>query len=247
MSVNTFVCAALTTLLAAAPAFADQRREPSDGLDADVGALEPVRQTIAVWFHKPVKVGDRILLGKYLIEHDNDRMARGRPCTYIYAASDPRLPVVAFHCRHVKKPLSTQPTLVMRSLGDANGMTELVAFQFAQETAAHGVPTKRNVSGGRRDGAKTTFEPICRIGCDLPSHPDSERPDRSDRDGIEHGRTTRVTGRSTCHPPSRDRDDRRCELERAEVVLRAARTKIPDGDEVVRQTPCSVRYERRVK
>ena len=69
-----------------------------------VNRLEPTsRQTMTVWFHRPVKIGDRILLGQYVIEHDTVRMARNRPCTYIYAASDQRLPVVAFHCTHLKR------------------------------------------------------------------------------------------------------------------------------------------------
>jgi hypothetical protein len=103
----------------------------------------PVRERLVVWFHKPVKVGDRILQGKYIIEHDNDRMAHGGPCTYIYAASDQQLPVVAFFCTHLERPLAGQPTVVLRPLGEANGMKELVAFQFAGEMGAHGVPVNR--------------------------------------------------------------------------------------------------------
>jgi hypothetical protein len=104
---------------------------------------EPVRQSSIVWFHRPVKIGDRILLGKYIIEHDNDRMARGRPCTHIYAADDPRLPVVAFHCRHLTRDVSDRPIVVLKSLGEANGMKELLEFQFAGEKDAHGVPATR--------------------------------------------------------------------------------------------------------
>jgi hypothetical protein len=103
----------------------------------------PSRETLVIFFQKPVKVGDRILQGKYVIEHDNNRMARGEPCTYIYAASDFRLPVVTFHCTHLERGRSGAPTVVLRSLGEANGMKELVAFQFAGETGAHGVPVNR--------------------------------------------------------------------------------------------------------
>ena len=103
----------------------------------------PARETMVVWFHNPVRIGDRVLQGKYVIEHDNNRMARGGPCTFIYAASDLRLPVVAFHCTHLERARSTAPTLVLRSLGEANGMKELVGFQFAGEIGAHGVPGDR--------------------------------------------------------------------------------------------------------
>jgi hypothetical protein len=101
------------------------------------------RQTMTVWFHRPVKIGDRILLGRYVIEHDTVRMARGRPCTHIYAASDRRLPVVAFHCTHLKRARGEQATVVLRPLGEPNGMTAFAEFQFAGEDAGHGVPTGR--------------------------------------------------------------------------------------------------------
>jgi hypothetical protein len=100
-------------------------------------------QVMEVIFDKPTKIGDRILMGRYLIEHDNARMARGWPCTYLYDADDPRLPVVAFRCRHLDRPAPAQPTLIVRSVKNVPGMRELVAFQFAGEVGAHGVPTVR--------------------------------------------------------------------------------------------------------
>ena len=100
----------------------------------------PARETMTVWFKNPVKIGDRILLGKYVIEHDNDRMARGRPCTHIYAASDPRLPVAAFHCTHLTRVARAAPSVTLVSLGEPNGMKRLTEFQFAGEVGAHGAP-----------------------------------------------------------------------------------------------------------
>jgi hypothetical protein len=46
--------------------------------------MEFPRRVMTVWFYKPVKVGDRVLIGQYIIEHDDARMALGRPCTHIY-------------------------------------------------------------------------------------------------------------------------------------------------------------------
>ena len=103
----------------------------------------PVRETMTVWFMRPVKVGDRILFGKYVIEHDNNRMARGRPCTHIYEASDLRLPVVAFHCTHLERAPGPRPSVTLVSLGEPNGMKKLTEFQFAGEVGAHGAPTLR--------------------------------------------------------------------------------------------------------
>ena len=103
----------------------------------------PVRQSVVVWFQRPTKVGDRILLGRYIIEHDNDRMARGEPCTHIYNAADARLPVVAFHCTHLTRPRTDKNVVELRSLGDPSGMQVMTAFTFSGETAGHGVPTER--------------------------------------------------------------------------------------------------------
>jgi hypothetical protein len=102
-----------------------------------------VRETLAVQFNKPVKVGDRILFGSYIIEHDHDRMAQGKPCTHIYAASDPRIPVVAFHCTHLDRAEADRNSVTLRSLGESNGMRELTEFQFAGERGAHGTPGVR--------------------------------------------------------------------------------------------------------
>ena len=135
MTLKTFVGAsaattAIVVLLTASPAVA---RQPETRL----------RETMTVSFTKPVLIGDRVLLGKYVIEHSNTRMARGLPCTYIYAASDMRLPVVAFHCRHLNRPMRMQSTVIVRPLGEPNGMARLMEFQFAGERGAHGPPVSR--------------------------------------------------------------------------------------------------------
>jgi hypothetical protein len=101
------------------------------------------RQTAVVTFMRPVKIGDRVLLGKYIIEHDNNRMARGLPCTHIYEASDPRLPVVRFHCTHLDRPRVDRDTVSLISLADPTGMMKMTEFQFAGDAAGHGVPTSR--------------------------------------------------------------------------------------------------------
>jgi hypothetical protein len=103
---------------------------------------ETAVQTTVVTFRDPVLVGDRILLGRYVIEHDNDRMARGEPCTHIYAASDTRLPVVAFHCTHLTRPAATTATVFLRRTG-TYPLQELLDFQFAGESSSHGVPMLR--------------------------------------------------------------------------------------------------------
>ena len=101
----------------------------------------PIRQTAVVWFHRPVWVGDTVLMGKYVIEHDTDRQARGEACTHIYAAGDMTVPVAAFHCTHLDRKSVEKNTVVLQSLPD--GSQKLLEFQFAGEHAAHGFPTER--------------------------------------------------------------------------------------------------------
>lgn len=110
--------------------------------DPQLSSALPVRQRAEVWFHRPVLVGKSILQGRYVIEHDNDRMARGEPCTHIYAYHDQKTPVVAFHCTHLERDRADQNRVVVYTTSDGN-LQKLTEFQFAGETASHGYPTVR--------------------------------------------------------------------------------------------------------
>lgn len=111
-------------------------------IDPQINPAPPVRQTAEVWFKRPVFVGGSILLGHYVIEHDNDRMARGEPCTHFYAYGDRTRPVAAFHCVHLERDRAGRNLVVVYTTSD--GVTQRLAeFQFAGETAAHGYPTVR--------------------------------------------------------------------------------------------------------
>ncbi|MBY0493411.1 MAG: hypothetical protein K2Y23_04300 [Cyanobacteria bacterium] len=115
--------------------------------DPQLVPAPPVRQLAAVWFHRAVIVGRSMLQGRYVIEHDNDRMARGEPCTHIYAYADfadgdRTKPVAAFHCTHLERDRADQNTVVLVTAPDGR-MQGLTEFQFAGETASHGYPTGR--------------------------------------------------------------------------------------------------------
>jgi hypothetical protein len=101
----------------------------------------PVRQTAEVWFNRPTWIGRSIVQGRFVIEHDNDRMARGEPCTHVYAFDDRDTPVATFHCTHLERDRADQNTVVLITLPD--GMHKLTEFQFAGETASHGYPSVR--------------------------------------------------------------------------------------------------------
>jgi hypothetical protein len=111
-------------------------------MDPQLNPAPPVRQTAEVWFHRPVVVGRSILQGRYVIEHDNNRMARGEPCTHIYAYGDQTKPVVKFHCTHLERERAGQNQVVLFTAPDGL-MQQLSEFQFAGETAAHGYPKIR--------------------------------------------------------------------------------------------------------
>ena len=108
-------------------------------VDPQLQPAPPVRQSSEVWFMRPVRVDGAILQGHYVIEHDNARMARGEPCTRIYAFNDRTKPVVTFDCQHLERDRASQTTA---TLAHRDAMEVLTEFQFAGETAAHGVPVR---------------------------------------------------------------------------------------------------------
>jgi hypothetical protein len=112
-------------------------------MDPQLNPAPPVRQTTEVWFQRPVLVGRAILQGHYVIEHDNDRMARGEPCTHVYAYNNRVTPIATFHCTHLERDSrASQNTVVLSTTSDAN-MQRLTEFQFAGESFAHGYPSIR--------------------------------------------------------------------------------------------------------
>jgi hypothetical protein len=158
MRIKLLVLAGLMGLLLAAPASAGDRLCCDNTFGSVVDIMfaidrvplrviptnePPVRQTLMVNFRDPVKIGDRILMGKYIIQHDSDRMARGEACTYIYSVKDRRLPVVAFHCTHLTRPRADTNTVALVSMTDFLGAKVMTEFQFAGDTASHGVPRTR--------------------------------------------------------------------------------------------------------
>jgi hypothetical protein len=100
----------------------------------------PARQYAVVSFKDPVLVGSKFLMGKYVIEHDTDRQARGEPCTHVYALNDQLTPIAAFHCTHLDAQPDDRNLVTLRRRVD--GTLELVSFQFARENAAHAYPAR---------------------------------------------------------------------------------------------------------
>jgi hypothetical protein len=145
MRSKVVVLAAFASLLVTVPAMAaDQgpNAQYSDAVavffDMDAGTPE-VRQNALVRFWNPVRVAGKILMGKYIIEHDTDRMARGEPCTHIYDFYSKKL-VASFHCTHLTRPRASGATVSIKPSAEVPAvMTE---FQFTGESDAHGVPSR---------------------------------------------------------------------------------------------------------
>jgi hypothetical protein len=110
--------------------------------DPQLNPAPPVRQVAEVWFTRPTLIGRAIVQGRYVIEHDNNRMARGEPCTHVYAYTDQENPVATFHCTHLERDRADK-NIVMLIDDAASGLKRLSEFQFAGENAAHGYPSGR--------------------------------------------------------------------------------------------------------
>lgn len=111
-------------------------------MDPQAVPTPPAIQATEVWFQRPTLVGRSILQGRYVIEHDNDRMARGEPCTHIYAFNNRSTAVVTFHCTHLERDASSRNVVVLANTADVS-MQQLMEFQFAGEAFAHGYPQGR--------------------------------------------------------------------------------------------------------
>jgi hypothetical protein len=98
-------------------------------------------QKAVVVFEEKVKLLDVILKGQYLFVHDEERMARGESCTYVYNYSDNEQGklVVSFHCMPVEREKTDHFTVTTKRLPNID-MYELVEYRFAGSNEGHRVP-----------------------------------------------------------------------------------------------------------
>jgi hypothetical protein len=105
----------------------------------------PQKRWAIVNFVNPVEIGTSVLLGSYLIVHDDAKMARGEPCTSICRfdpKKGPQEEVVSFHCQPVQRPVADKTILTIVS-SRTPGVRRLTEYQFAGDTEGHGIPTLR--------------------------------------------------------------------------------------------------------
>ena len=91
---------------------------------------------------EPLKLGRIILKGEYLFVHDDEAMARGEACTYVYKGNAEIRSnlVVSFHCLPIIRPVVV--TFTVRTVLVENGLCELHEYQFAGDNEAHVVPAE---------------------------------------------------------------------------------------------------------
>jgi hypothetical protein len=101
------------------------------------------RRWAIVKFSDPVLVQRNLLMGQYLVVHDDARMARGEPCTSIHRfdpARGPQAVEVEFMCKPEQRAVCDKTTLTVRR--NASGFNELIEYQFAGDSEVHGIPTQ---------------------------------------------------------------------------------------------------------
>ncbi|MFY9572636.1 MAG: hypothetical protein WAV20_14650, partial [Blastocatellia bacterium] len=111
------------------------------GVFTALAKAEPKKtERATVEFNEQVKLLDVFLKGKYLIVHDEDKMAKGEDCTYVYDATGKL--VVSFHCTPVERRKADRFKVVTSRSIIANVPSEIKEIQFAGSTEAHQVPVQ---------------------------------------------------------------------------------------------------------
>ena len=90
-------------------------------------------------FIEPVQLMGVVLKGEYLFVHDDEAMARGEACTFVYKGNSPNAAklVASFHCVPAQRVKVTSFTVRTAAV---SGIQELTEYQFSGETEAHTVP-----------------------------------------------------------------------------------------------------------
>jgi hypothetical protein len=93
---------------------------------------------------KQVKLLSVFLKGQYLIVHDDQRMAAGEDCTYVYSikAGKPDKLKVSFHCLPVTREKAEKFTVRTALQSPHMMIHEVREFQFAGGSEAHQVLSK---------------------------------------------------------------------------------------------------------
>jgi hypothetical protein len=111
-------------------------------LPTDSASAGPRRETAIVEFAQTVKLRDVLLRGQYLVVHDEERMARGEACTYVYRGTqiNEQKLVVSFHCIHVDRDRADAFKVTFTRRVTPFDVPEIKEIQFAGSKDGHAVP-----------------------------------------------------------------------------------------------------------
>ena len=114
------------------------------GVGATRVSTSPAVKWAAVNFTDTVMIAGAFVTGPVVFVHDDERMARGEPCTTVHrldAVKGPGEEIVAFHCKpRWGKKAPEKFTKSTRTQPD--GPPILTEYQFAGDEEAHAVPRR---------------------------------------------------------------------------------------------------------
>ena len=102
-------------------------------------------QASRITFTQVTRVCGHYLMGDYVVVHDDNKMAAGEPCTTFYRLRRDKAPVaeISFHCIPKQRAPVAQTTIwTVPTVGVTTALQslDLVEFQIADDSEAHGVP-----------------------------------------------------------------------------------------------------------
>jgi hypothetical protein len=105
-------------------------------------AYAPPREVAVVEFAETVKLLDVFLRGQYLVVHDEEKMAQGEPCLYVfrYAQGQKGKLVASFHCKPASRERVARFRVIVSKNRTPYDVPEVREIQFAGSTMAHRVP-----------------------------------------------------------------------------------------------------------
>jgi hypothetical protein len=106
-------------------------------------AAAPTLRAVAVTFTQPTLIAGVWVNDTVVFEHDDDKMARGEPCTTIYKydrrQKDRGDVLVSFMCVPRARPVAEKFEAIVSTI-DFGGTRMLVEYQFEGDNEGHGVP-----------------------------------------------------------------------------------------------------------
>ena len=104
-------------------------------------AQNQAKETAVVELTDRTRLLEMVLQGKYLFEHDDNRMARGEPCMHVYGYANGKATeiVLAFHCKPVERARAKHLVLNV-AITSTPDLFELKEIQFAGSAKGHAIP-----------------------------------------------------------------------------------------------------------